>query len=146
MTYYKAFDNDLSCRGYKFEIGKTFTIKGRPEMCRRGFHCCLKPIDCLRYYVYPLRLCEVSVGDTSETVSDKTVTSQITIIREITGDEFNELLTGTIITVTEKYEDWVSVRCDTTKYYKNGRSITQDSKHYVRRSDQNDSWVETKYY
>ncbi len=146
MTCYKAFDTDLSCRDFKFEIGKTFTIKGRPEMCRRGFHCCLKPIDCLRYYAYPLRLCEVSVGDMSETVDDKTVTSQITIIREITGDEFNELLTGTVITETEKYEDWESVRCDTTTYYKNGRVTTGDSKHYVSCSDRNDSWVETKNY
>lgn len=146
MTYYKAFDNDLSCRGYKFEIGKTFTIKGRPEMCRRGFHCCLTAMDCLRYYAYPLRLCEVSVGDISETVDDKTVTSYITIIREITGDEFNELLTGTVKTVTEKSVDWESIRYDTTTYYKNGRVQTEDSKHYVRCSDRNDSWVETQNY
>lgn len=63
-------------------------------MCSNGFHCCSEPLDCLRHYDMPLRLCEVLVG--CENISDatKTVTSQITIVREIVGDEFKKVLTG----------------------------------------------------
>lgn len=104
MTYYKAFKTDLTCRGYKFEIGKTYTIKGELEMCKNGFHCCSEPLKCLQYYTMPLRLCEVSIGDESMYDNNKRVTSQITIVREIVGEEFNNLLTG--MAIVDGCEHW----------------------------------------
>lgn len=96
MSYYKAFNPDLTCRRFKFEIGKTYIAEGTIEMQKNGFHCCEQALDCLVYYALPLRLCEVTIGDESITEGDKTVARQITIVREIVGEEFDHLLTGCI--------------------------------------------------
>src|ERR1700744_2459177 len=47
---FKGFDKDLKCRDFQYEVGKTFTHKGRPSLCSRGLHFCENPLDVLRYY------------------------------------------------------------------------------------------------
>ena len=49
MKAYKGFNPDMTCRGYKFEEGKTYT-EDKAELCKTGFHACLDPIEVLRYY------------------------------------------------------------------------------------------------
>ena len=45
---YKILNHDYTCRGFKYEIGKTYRLedeKGKlidPELCDRGFHACAK--------------------------------------------------------------------------------------------------------
>lgn len=94
MTYYKAFNPNLTCLGYQYEIGKTYHTEGKLVMCNNGFHCCSSPLECLLYYNMPLRLCEVSIGAEFLKDFNKTVTSEITIVREIIGDEFKSMMTG----------------------------------------------------
>lgn len=94
MMYYKIFKPNLSCQGFRFVIGKTYRAKRRIIMCENGFHCCNQAIECLKYYKPPYRLCEVSIGSENYTEGDKTVTREITIVREIVDDEFKSLLTG----------------------------------------------------
>ena len=52
MSFYafKGFDKDLKCRGFQYEIGKTYTMPEKPKICERGFHCCIKLSDVFRYY------------------------------------------------------------------------------------------------
>ena len=35
---YKAFNSDLTCRGFQYEVGKEYHHKGYLEMCSSGFH------------------------------------------------------------------------------------------------------------
>ena len=81
MKAYKGFNKDMTCRGFQFKEGETYT-EDRAELCRSGFHACLDPIDCLNYYdanesVYR----EVEMSDVSEERNDdsKIVAKKITI-------------------------------------------------------------------
>lgn len=47
---YKGFDKDLKCRGFQYEIGKTYSMEDKPEVCSRGFHCCKRLSDVFSYY------------------------------------------------------------------------------------------------
>ena len=61
MKGFKAFNNDLTCRGFQYEIGKTYEMKRTPELCRRGFHFCRTIAECYNYYDMnkSTRICEV---------------------------------------------------------------------------------------
>ena len=83
---FKGFDKDLSCRGFQYEVGKTYDLKGEVECCKRGFHFCENPLEV--FYYYPpctSRFCQVEGGgsvDKSEADS-KVATSHIHISSEI---------------------------------------------------------------
>ena len=50
MKGYKVFNKDWTCRGFYYEVGKTYEMKEDPVCCERGFHFCGKLIDCFNYY------------------------------------------------------------------------------------------------
>ena len=49
MKAYKGFNEDMTCRGFQFEEGKTYE-EPSAKLCESGFHACEMPIDCLSYY------------------------------------------------------------------------------------------------
>ena len=49
MKAYKGFNKDMTCRGFQFEEGKTY-VEQEAELCSKGFHACMMPLDCLNYY------------------------------------------------------------------------------------------------
>ena len=103
----KGFDKDLKCRGYQFEIGKTYEIKlpdgyelTKEDLCsNKVFHYC----DSLRnvhgyYSVNPddhNRFCEIEVCGKEVTDGNKCGSNKIKIIREIVGKEL-DILRGLI--------------------------------------------------
>ena len=82
---YKAFDKDLSCRGFKYEVGKEYEETGDIKACEKGFHACPYPLNVFGYYTPAgSRFCEVYQGgkiDDSE--SDKVCSSKIRIGAEL---------------------------------------------------------------
>ena len=47
--FYKGFNEDLTCRGFQYEEGKTYE-ENEASLCRKGFHACEDPLDCFCYY------------------------------------------------------------------------------------------------
>ena len=91
---YKAFEKDLTCRGFQYEIGKEFEYKGTIGLCESGFHFCKKIVDILSYYNLnnkDTRLCEIEATGEVIEGDDKCVTNKIRIIREISKQEMYEI-------------------------------------------------------
>lgn len=104
---FKGFDKDLKCRGFQYEIGKTYSMPEKPIICERGFHCCQRLVDVFNYYSPKLgpigaaqssnRFCLVEVcGDVDIEkgvyTNKKYATNSITIVRELPTDEIIEIL------------------------------------------------------
>lgn len=46
---YKGFNKDMTCRGFQYEEGKEYE-ESNALVCKKGFHACEYPLDCLSYY------------------------------------------------------------------------------------------------
>lgn len=93
MKGYKAFNSDLTCRGFQYEIGGTYTLEkpDKLKICENGFHFCPTIGACYNYYPpkETTRICEVeALGEIQKSdEGDKMVTDKIKIVGEITGPE-----------------------------------------------------------
>ena len=86
MKAYKAFDKDLKCRDFQYEVGVEYEEE-EAKLCSRGFHACENPLDTFRYYNLTdgSRFCEVDLDATeeSETGDTKRCGKKIKILAEI---------------------------------------------------------------
>ena len=94
---YKILEHDYTCRGFKYEIGKTYKLTDEdenllePELCKRGFHACAKLEQCFDYYppagwniFVEVELSGTIKGD----AEDKYCSNIITIVKEIDIKDF----------------------------------------------------------
>lgn len=71
MKAYKGFNKDMTCtpdgcKPFQYKEGETYE-EPEADLCAKGFHACLDPLDCLNYY----NICdsvyhEVELDDVSE--------------------------------------------------------------------------------
>lgn len=117
---YKAFNHDLTCRDFHYEVSKTYTLEGDIKICEKGFHFCSNfPFDVLNFYPIidengeMIRFARVS-SPLSKTFSEnsKTVTSTITIVEELSFHDLVDeqicqtfMITGKDTRITDSDED-----------------------------------------
>ena len=96
MKGFKVFNSDWTCRGFQFEVGKTFTEDVIPVCCEQGFHFCTKAVDCFKYYDFnhTNKVAEIeALGDIDTNDDDsKCSTNKIHIIREISWHELLDIV------------------------------------------------------
>ena len=98
MRGYKVFSSDWTCRGFQFEVGKTYEENVTPLYCKRGFHFCTELKDCFNYYLFDPdnKIAEVeALGDIdteSESNTSKHCTNKIKIIRELSWEEVLKMI------------------------------------------------------
>ena len=123
MIGYKATDKYGYCRGFKFEVGKTYTKdtpKEELECCTdKVFHFCreLSAIEKVsNYKLSESRLYEVFAGDYVRS-GDKYGTNSLTILREIKGEEKLELInSGSCNSGSYNSGSWNSGSCNSGSY------------------------------
>ena len=79
MKGYKGFDKDLRCRGFQYEVGKTYECEGKITLCESGFHFCKDPKQIVHHYnnLTSDRYCEIEAGGEIIERGDKCVCSKL---------------------------------------------------------------------
>ena len=129
---YKGMNSDMSCKGFQYEIGKTYKTD-KAELCKCGFHACLNPRDVLDYYYQSIKSRYFKVklsGEITKCGFEDTnvAATEITILEEIT-DNFNELI--------ETTEWWKNDNILDLLYYQEGFAS-------VRRGDELYNFIDEK--
>jgi len=95
---WKCFNKDLCCEPtsdvcFEFEVGKTYSVDGKLEMCKNGFHFHTNTKDLFEYYNFynKPRVCEIEAINVI-IENNKSVCKTIKIIKELTWDEVLSLV------------------------------------------------------
>jgi len=83
---YKAFDKNMQCRGFQYEVGKEYEMDGEIKCCDRGFHACKSPMEVWDHYdMLSSRFAEVEQSGKidEEGYSTKVCSSHIKIKAEL---------------------------------------------------------------
>ena len=133
MKAYKAFNEDLTCRGFKYEtrrgfqyeIGETYEIDEEPVPYGQGFHACENLDDIFNHYppINKIRIFEVELDGDIVKDDDLYTANKITILKEINY---------TIFKATSKniYHRMMCARYGTDKDLD---ILVRDNTEYVRR-------------
>ena len=91
MEGYKVFEPDWTCRGFQYEVGKTFEEDVIPSCCSKGFHFCKELKDCFNYYPFnpDNKVAKVvALGELDEeSDGSKCCTNKIQIVEEISWED-----------------------------------------------------------
>jgi len=92
MKGYKAFNKDMTCRGFQFKEDEIYKTDDA-IICQKGFHFCENPLDVLNYYsLCESEFCEVeSLPDAKTVKSDdgsKVATTKIKIKAKLNLESF----------------------------------------------------------
>lgn len=106
MKAYKGFNKDMTCRGFQYEIGKTYETD-EADLCNSGFHACENPLDCFKYYSpAKSKYFEVEIEDNGQRHTDdsKVVGKKIKIGAELS-----------VAQICKIHFDYVKERCIPTR-------------------------------
>jgi hypothetical protein len=101
----KGMDQNLRCRGFQFEEGKTYEVSGKIRACANGFHSCPldddgHPLSVFEYYAPGIsRYFEVEAKGETDRQGSKIASAKITIGVEVSIGE-----------LTRRAIEWVFAR------------------------------------
>jgi hypothetical protein len=99
----KGMDANMRCRGFQFEVGKTYEAPGDIEACSSGFHACpvdRHPLSVFDYYPpAENRYFEVEQSGEIHAKDDKLASAKITINAELS-----------VADLTKRAVEWVFAR------------------------------------
>ncbi|MBQ1989104.1 MAG: hypothetical protein II234_04300, partial [Clostridia bacterium] len=119
---FKGFEHDWTCRGFKYEIGKTYEQEGDIEVCNNGFHACEEPLRVLQYYSACdhkgnlRKFAEVEQSGEIAKDNDKTASSKINIKAELS-----------IFDLAKLQVEYIKERCNDIKETSGNRSSAVNS-------------------
>ena len=95
MKAIKGFDADLKCRGFQFEVGKTYKHEGEVKACHGGFHAVPEDVHPLAVFGFYApagsRFCRVEVDGKTYSATDKVAAEILSVKEEISlGDLAHE--------------------------------------------------------
>jgi hypothetical protein len=105
---FKGFDKDFACRGFQFEVGKTYTTTGKIVACKNGFHACENPFDVWSYYPFGkgrYALVEQSGSLARHADDSKVASAKITIKAELTLPDFIRHAVAWVVDYTKGKDD-----------------------------------------
>ena len=101
LITYMGFDSNLSCSGFKYEVGKSYNADSINTICKSGFQSYENPLDVLDYYpfikdkinrYYKVRVDNI-LAESLISNDSKILSIDITILEELT---ISDLLKATI--------------------------------------------------
>ena len=102
MKAYKAFNKDLTCNDFQYEVGQTYTLDEPLRLYYAGFHASTILSDVFYYYnvLTTPRLCEVELlGNIQKSTLDMNsirATDKIKIVRELKQKDIKRLVMESI--------------------------------------------------
>ena len=95
MKGYKGTEADMTCRGFQYELGKTYTAES-VVLCQHGFHFCQNLKDVFDFYGNDCehRFFEIEAAGDILSDGQKSVCSEIYFTRELTPIEINRAYYG----------------------------------------------------
>jgi len=104
----KAFDANLKCRDFQFEVGETYTHEGPVKACDSGFHSIIgNPLAVFNYYAPAgSRFCRVEISGEQSSDDQEKVASEILKVGTEIGlhDLIGEAVAWVTARATEKGE------------------------------------------
>ena len=124
---YKAFDKNMQCRGFQYEVGKEYEIDGEIKCCDRGFHACKSPMEVWDHYdMLSSRFAEVEQSGKidEEGNSTKVCSSRIKIKAELKLADIIKVGVEWLkdITSPTKLKTYISKNCNSGDSAKIGSS------------------------
>lgn len=132
---YKVFELDWTCRGFQYEVGKTFEEDVIPSCCSNGFHFCKELKDCFNYYPFnpDNKVAKVvALGELDEeSDGSKCCTNKIQILEEISWEDVLRMVNlGKGNTGLRNSGNWNSGNWNNTNF-SNGCFNTEESKIFL---------------
>ena len=139
---YKGMKSDMTCRDFKYELGKTYKTD-KVKFCNCGFHACLDPKNVFYYYsrktksrYFKVKLSgEITKCDDFDT---NVAATEMTILEEISIDDIIKITEWwkheNVLDLLYYQEDFVIVQRGDKKYNfinKNGKILSDEWFVYV---------------